>query len=83
MWNTLAKLPALETDHCSVGVNFYDTDGAVYQGYCQEDDGLFYWYSYEHRCYIENVIGWMSLPVAPANIQQTLQPDNTASQVAG
>lgn len=64
-WNNLSTLPKLETESCSLGINFYDQDGTVYQGYMQVTDKLFYFYSYEHRSYIQNVKGWAYLPSAP------------------
>jgi len=58
--------PELETKSCSVGCNFCDVDGAVYQGYANyNDDNTVDWYSYEHRGYIKNVTHWMPLPEPP------------------
>lgn len=65
--STKDKLPDKETEHCSVGCNFVDIDGAVFQGYCDwlDSDGEASWYSYEHRSYMENISHWMPLPEPP------------------
>lgn len=56
------KSPEGETKNCSVGCNFKDKDGAVYQGYCDWLYEELEWYSYEHRGYIDDITHWMLLP---------------------
>jgi len=71
------RLPELETDSCSIGINFYDSDGAVYQGFGQATGDEWEWFSYEHRCYIENVQGWQPLPQPPKTATTPEIPDET------
>ena len=70
------SLPKLETETCSVGVNFLDENGAVYQGYATIENEFVYWYSYEHRSWINAVTHWMPLPepsTSPARTCKTCE----------
>ena len=60
------RLPESEDVMASIDVNFYDINNAVYSGYVTymtKDD--YRWYSYQHKCYIDDVIAWMPFPEPP------------------